>query len=191
MNNSVVENEELAEMLLNDFEHEITIWTYLEIWLKLGRDEDSYPKPKTYKYLIWGQNRGKKLLTINRIFERMKKTIRLTIAYGTDSNGEEGENVWRAVPKNEVLNWHVLESAKKMLSPMINAVIKAECLSLAEEFSLTTRTMFKANAAMINSVVSVTLKNAQSIDGMETAQIKELQEWHRRKIKVYQNLLEE
>lgn len=191
MNSKVVEIEELGEMLSDDIKHGITRWSYQGIWKMLGYDEHNYPRPNTLPHFKWGQRRGQKLIAINKYFERKKDTVRIMIAHGTNGNGESSLNEWRAVPKEEALNWMALESAKKIMGPMVISVARAIGYSNAEEFSLETRTMFKSLAAMIDSTSSVILSNSQSINGLDKATIKELQKWGRRKAQKYRKLLGE
>lgn len=191
MNSSIVEVEELAEMLLDDVNHGITRWKYEEVWEKLGYEMFDYPTSGTLAYFKWGQRRGKKLIDINNCLERKKETIRIRIAYGSNSNGEVSMNEWRAVPKEEALNWMALESAKKILGPMATAVRRSIGYANANNFSLEVKAMFNSLAAMTDSLSSVVLNNMQSIDGLDEATVKELQEWKKRKIQKYKRLLGE
>lgn len=191
MNSLIVEIEELAEMLLDDVNHGITRWKYEEVWEKLGYDMFNYPVSGTLSHFKWGQRRGKKLIAINNYLERKRETMRIMIAYGSSVNGEVSMNEWRAVPKEEALNWMALESAKKILGPMAISVKRAIGYANADDFPLEVKTMFNSLAAMIDSTSSVILNNTQSIDGLDETTIKELQEWKRRKTQKYKRLLGE
>lgn len=191
MKNRIIETEELAELLLANINEGITRWTHQEIYVLIGYNPKKHPKRNTLAHFRWGQERGQRMAAVNKYFERKKIAIRITIDYGSKNNGEYLRNEWRAVPKDEALNWFALESAKKILSPMMLSIGRAIGYSNADELPLETQAMFKAIAAVINSASTVVLRNAQGIDGLEESTIKELEQWQRRKSLKYNKLLGE
>jgi len=189
MNSRIVQIEELSEMLLSDYGKEITQWNYEDIWEMLGKSPDKYPQLETVRYFKWRDERSKIMSLVNNYLERKKKTIRIRIAYGTKDNGDFVPNRWCVVPEEEALNWFALEAARKTLAPLALSMKRAIGYSNAEAFLPEVKMMFSNISAMLGNTESVVLNNLQSINGLDNATIKELQEWKRRKDKKHQKLL--
>jgi len=175
-------------MLFDDIQHGKSIWTGEEIYTMIGFEGD-YPEFGSLEHFKWRQFIGRKRLDVDKIFETKRVSIRLTIAHS--GNGSVERNAWRAVPKEEVLNWCALESAKKIIGPMLLAARRALGLSQSEDLPIEVSMTLSALSGGLIAQSRTVLKNCQTIDGLPKAKIKELQQWHNRKARKLKKLLEE